>query len=1599
MSRRPNAGASDRPPGGPPEPSDAHFVVSEHSFGLKRVAKRSAMVVATGATFVAALVGGVVVHMGTPPARRLASAVVSEILAGTFRGKLDVVRVGGLQANGVDGAVATLSVADGHRLALLEGVRARITLFPLFASLLSGGDLRIHVTDLSIDHIDVLLGEDPDGSLTRANAYQPAEAGPPPPPKNSSGLDLSLGRVRLNHAWIHGGMKALPLIDVDLDGLDGSVGLTPDETSVDLRALRVGTRSMPSGADVVASLEGHLKMPKEADRMTAAGRLAGAVGGIAVRANGSLDREQLDATLDVPRADPEHLDRLLGGEVVYQVAAAHVEAHGKLPHLEPTAHFTLGDGTVDLQGNVTLPGDGQPDTLAQIALAARDLDARAASATAAASKLGADLSAAARRTATGELDGSYDLHVLAGSFGAEPTPEARITGTFTPTAVRGAAHIAEPGMPSDLRFEVNPVAKGGPDTAFDASIRAQDLTKVPPLHGAIRGGVVLRAGGNVALGTKRVKARVRTTLDGIDASGVAVGHADVDAEVEGALDAPSGVVAIAGQDLQAGQFAYPLFNVTAAGSTGEIRLGADLRGGTDPAVTATATLGTKGALSARDVVVTLEKEKDRVVARVARAQSAGGRLDVAGIQIEGAGDPLAGELHLQRGTIATRLSSAGFDLATALRLAGVKSDLKAGRVGLDVDLTASKRTTSGHANVTLAGVDYGTAIKALDAKLATTFDRRRAAVRLDAHTARSSIAVATENGTLGGGVLDPRAWTTATGRVHGDVNVDLQQLNAAARGALVSSGGSLPFDDLRGWLTAKLDVTRDQAGARPRVALDGSTRGLVFTTEPKTVPSGDGTVTVVGRAFHSEGLDATVKGSFDAQTGKAAVDAALADKKGRLVGINFAATLPVEALLGGGDARDALLSTPVRAHLDVPVRSIASVPALFATLPARGEVGITVDLEGTARQPHLQALMHARNIVDADDPTPVPISLDTAAIYDGAVLRAKLVARQKDRQVMDVVADVAVPVRDAIAGNLSWEASADAHFTKFPIGAVTGFFDENTIDGDLNGTVALRDLHKSGQLDVDLAMGNIDINGAKFGDTRASLKLRDGSLAAEARLQQTDGFAAVQVTSGLGWGDAVAPTLDTKTPIDVGLQAKNFRIAMLAPFVRSAVSELDGRLNATTKLHVMPGMKDGAMDGAIVLDRGLFETPALGEELHNLRARIFMKPWGVWNVAEVSADGTSGHFTANAIAHLNGFTLKSGEAHLKIAERDKLPLTMQGMELGTVWGQIDAKGAVVGDGKTINVDVNVPTLHIGLPQSIAHGVQSTTPDGTIKVGSIQAGGAVAILPVDGSLPPPPVTPSRAKEEKASGPSTKLHVVTHLGPDLEIRRDTTVRAYVTEGPVIDIGDATRISGGIEIPRGYIELQGKRFQIEKGKVTFTGQEADNPVVVATAAYDSPDGTRVFADFVGPVKTGKLTLRSEPQLSQNEILALLLFGSADGTFGQSAPPGQQGNDATQAVSLAGGVVTQGLNKAISGISGVDVQTKVDTQESGDPRPEVEVALARNVSATIVYNLGVPPPGQNPDDTLLVVDWRFHKNYSTEATVGDKGTSILDLTWKYRY
>jgi hypothetical protein len=63
------------------------------------------------------------------------------------------------------------------------------------------------------------------------------------------------------------------------------------------------------------------------------------------------------------------------------------------------------------------------------------------------------------------------------------------------------------------------------------------------------------------------------------------------------------------------------------------------------------------------------------------------------------------------------------------------------------------------------------------------------------------------------------------------------------------------------------------------------------------------------------------------------------------------------------------------------------------------------------------------------------------------------------------------------------------------------------------------------------------------------------------------------------------------------------------------------------------------------------------------------------------------------------------------------------------------------------------------------------------------------------------------------------------------------------------------------------------------------------------------------------------------------------------------------------------------------------------------VELQIARDISFQIAWVLGVPPPGSNPDTTLLTLNWRFLRQWSLVTTVGDAGTSIVDVIWQRRY
>src|SRR6185295_3182091 len=147
---------------------------------------------------------------------------------------------------------------------------------------------------------------------------------------------------------------------------------------------------------------------------------------------------------------------------------------------------------------------------------------------------------------------------------------------------------------------------------------------------------------------------------------------------------------------------------------------------------------------------------------------------------------------------------------------------------------------------------------------------------------------------------------------------------------------------------------------------------------------------------------------------------------------------------------------------------------------------------------------------------------------------------------------------------------------------------------------------------------------------------------------------------------------------------------------------------------------------------------------------------------------------------------------------------------------------------------------------------------------------------------------------------------------------------------------------------------------------------------ARWDAPAGYAVYATFAGSAEQGKLTLHSEPPLTQDEILNLLLFGTPEGGAGAAS-----GSSASSAVGIAGSTATRGINRAISDLTKLDVQARVDTS-SGDARPELVVPITRRLTARVTRAIGEPAPGTSPDRTFLTLELRLQRFWALSALFG---------------
>src|SRR4029079_12448033 len=136
---------------------------------------------------------------------------------------------------------------------------------------------------LTVGWADVVIEDNAPGDLSLARAFESRE---PDTGEPSRGTKVSIDDIHLGHVWVHGHTAAVPLIDADVDDLDGALSSTKKALDIDVKRVNLRGRGL-AGKDPEGILTGSASLPSDSqDGRRVSARYEGRVGAIVVSADG-----------------------------------------------------------------------------------------------------------------------------------------------------------------------------------------------------------------------------------------------------------------------------------------------------------------------------------------------------------------------------------------------------------------------------------------------------------------------------------------------------------------------------------------------------------------------------------------------------------------------------------------------------------------------------------------------------------------------------------------------------------------------------------------------------------------------------------------------------------------------------------------------------------------------------------------------------------------------------------------------------------------------------------------------------------------------------------------------------------------------------------------------------------------------------------------------------------------------------------------------------------------------------------------------------------------------------------------------------------------
>lgn len=1519
--------------------------------------------------FVALVVTLLLTALKLDRTRTFAARTVDGALAETFLGRL---RIPKLYALGLDGLQADVVVEDpaGRPVISARRVDVRLSVPSLLWGLIeSRGSLkRIEIDAIRVEHLEVRLIDDGTGTPTLVRAFESRAPSPPTAPSEPPPV-VRIASISLRHVWAHGALAGSPWIDAELRHAAAAFNLQPDRAGIRLERTGLVSRLGPNALDPKGALSGSLLIPMDTRPLEARGSFRGVVADARVEAKASYVGERIEADVVVPELGKRTVARFSPELLPRGPLSAALSVEGKVEQLALTAELEGEPGVVRVRGTLA----SQEALRVEAEVDAREIDASAVMA-------GAPVTSVDARAQVeldvrdGGLAGRYELAVSRAVVGGDAIPAPELRGTITKSGERlvmaGQVEAAEPGIEASARYDVKVEGRrGSADVSIDATLeRPPRLLRLAKVETS--GTLTARA--HAAWPEPELWVRARAQLESLAAPDVRVGPASVELDARGPASDPSGELRVQARGLVAGGLELVTVAASLRGRPTSAELHAEVRSRHDQRARLRASGRYEdGALELFGPTLALGDREGSVFVSARRVLVDAERIEAERVILDGAGHAEA-TVSRRGARTSVGLRTERLDVARLTRLARVRAPFRS--LGATLHATYDERpgTRAGSLQGKITDLGYAK-VEGGSAALDLTLKGDAVSGTLDTELVRGSrVTVRLEDVAL----LSPSA---ASGDVLGTVRV-AGTLDLTGAGPLLAAIPDFPVERAGG--TVELDVTYARAALAtlPEVAAKIRTQNLAVVGKREQRYAID----TSGEAIETEpptyrGIDVNADFTLSPGTRRATLELALFDRRGALLRLD-AASGPWR-----GDSLDEL----VREAPDVPLelravaerRRLRQLPEMIRPFSLRGSVALEARLEGTVRDPHLVADVRAWRLTAVTPRTEgrEPPRVDASALFD--VRRAggridvgvERAGARAGKALVEWSGDVLRAASDPEAlGAIA--ARADVSLDRLDLGTIPALKNRQ-LGGILSGRARVEYSEARRSAEVDLVARAVELGQARLDSLNAKLDLGTDRLQGAVVARGDGGSLTAELDTRATWPARGAPALAGGAHATVS--AKRFRLAALWPLLSGTVNELDGRLDA--EIEAIAEGERVTMRGQGRLSEGVVQVPSIGQRFHQIEATVAVEPSTI-ALRNLRARGLTGGLTGEATASIDDtLALKELRARVSIEEDEKIPITLEGVALGDAYGTVEAR--LVDRPDRTSLDIRVPKLHLDVPNTDRLGVQDLGAAEGIRVGTRRNDAKFVALPVQPLVPP-------------SDSPKPLEVTIELGRNVSLKQAELVTAELTGKIVAKVAEETTVTGQIELTGGSLDVSGKRFQIERGTVKFSGGDPSNPSIFAVARWESPAGYIVEAQYVGTATDGKLTLSSQPPLSENEILNLILFGTPEGSSGT----GGGLDSAATAVGVAGGTAAKGINRVLQDFTKLDIQARVDTS-TGAARPELVVPLTRRLSARVTRAVGEPTPGASPDRTFLTLELRLRSNWALSALFGDRGASALDLVWRHHY